>query len=91
MALDQDDIMRIQMVVKEEVKHVGNRLYSLDKEVSSMKQTLYGVDGENGLIRSVKANTVSIDSLTKFRTQIITIFSTVQIAVISYFKLFNKQ
>ena len=90
MSLDQDDILRIQMVVKEEVKHVGNKVFSLNEEVRQMRQTIYGVEGENGLQRTVKDLSGRMNSIEKFKTQVVTVFSTVQIAVVSYFKFYNK-
>lgn len=58
MALEEGDLMAFKYVVEEAVKPLTKRIDTMEKEhgesIRSLNQSIHGVNGENGLYRTVK-------------------------------------
>jgi hypothetical protein len=81
------DKLEIKEIIHEALNPLYEKIELLSVQQSSMMQSLFGVGGTNGMNGEIKVFRRDIELLKTFRTQVIAIFATVQMAFIVLFQI----
>jgi hypothetical protein len=81
------DKLEMKEIIHEALQPLHEKIETLTVQQGSMMQSLFGVTGTNGINGEIKSFRRDIEQLKTFRTQVIAIFATVQMAFIVLFQI----
>lgn len=81
------DKFEIKEIIYEALQPLHEKIETLTAQQGSIMQSLFGVGGANGMNSEIKTFRRDIEQLKTFRTQVIAIFTTVQMAFIVLFQI----
>ena len=85
--MTETDKLEIREIVHTTIQPLYDKIDLLSVQQRTILQSLFGVEGMNGMNGEIKIFKSDIDQLKTFRTQVITIFATIQMAIIILFQI----
>ena len=76
------DKLEIKEIIQDALNPINEKLEHLARDEREIYQSLFGIDGTNGMNRDLKHLKTEIDALRTFKTQVVSIFTAVQAAVV---------